>query len=99
MIDAATVKAALSGGGSATGAIVIGMFMFADAGDFNRHVAESLRGTILDQVERAAKEEPGEYKQSLCKSLDEMIAELCADEPDDAICMDRDVYRKKAGCA
>lgn len=98
MIDMAALKAL--GAHGATGAIpVVLMFsLFTPQDSFHRHVAEAARPFILETVERAADEPPGDYKDSLCKTLEQAIAELCADAPDDAICQDREVHLKRAGC-
>jgi hypothetical protein len=110
MIDVALLKTlggSLSGGAAAL--LVAGMVMFPSKSVYEQHESEfhayaaaeqasDLRQQISDTVERASKEEAGEYKTSLCKSLDQAIAELCEIAEKDAMCVDREIYRKRAGC-
>lgn len=100
MIGADLIKAI--GGGGATGAAVPLLVMytqFTPSSDYMQHVAESQRGYILDVVAQAAAEPPGPFKQSLCRTLEEAIASLCADTGGaDSICLDRGVYYERAGC-
>ena len=109
IIDAALLKAV---GGGATGtalAIVVGLNIFPTKEVYQAHEAEfhayaatqqasDLRRQISDTVERASKEPDGEYKTSLCKALEQAISELCEIAEKDAMCVDRAVYRKRAGC-
>ena len=99
------IQPLLTGGGGAAIPIVVMFAMFTPAdqmddheADFNRHVADSARGYILDTVERAANTEPGDYKASLCRTLEEAMAELCSAAPQDSICVDRAMYFERAGC-
>jgi len=110
MIDVALLKGIGGGaGGGAAALLVAGMVLFPSKDVYEAHEQEfhayaaaeqasDLRRQISDTVERAAAEEPGEYKVSLCKSLEQAIAELCNVAPSDAMCTDRDIYRKRAGC-
>ena len=99
MFDAATIKALVGGGGGAVIPIVMMYGFFTQEDDFARHVAESNRGFILDTVARAQAEEPGDYKDSLCRSLQEAISELCASSPQDSMCLDRQTLLEKATCS
>ena len=88
-------------GGGTTGtaaAIAISYTLFTPHAQFAEHVAKSERGFILETVDRAREQPPGDYKDSLCKTLRESLAELCAAAPTDAICVDRATYLKQAGC-
>lgn len=98
MIDPATVKLVGASGGSTAVAILAGVMLFTPADEFHRHVAESNRGFILDQVERARTLEPGDYKDSICRTIESAIADLCASAPTDAICTDREMHLERAGC-
>ena len=110
MIDAALLKS-LAGSvtGGASVLMVGALMMFPSKDELVRHEGEfhayqtsqdakDARQLALDTVERAAAEQPGEYKQSLCRNLTQALAELCAAAPEDAVCMDRAILRKKAGC-
>lgn len=99
MIDPVTLKALASGGTGAAIPIVMMYALFTPNQDFTSHVAESLRGGILDLVAQAHDEEPGPFKDALCKSLEQQIAELCTSAPNDSLCTDRSILREKAGCS
>ena len=111
MIDAALLKALGGGlGGGAAALLVAYTMLFPTKDRYEDHVTEfrnytaaeqasDLRQQILDTVERAAAQEPGEYKTALCKNLDQAIGQLCQVAPMDALCEDRDVYRRRAGCS
>ena len=71
----------------------------AHEGVYIRHVAEASRPFIFDTIERAQAEDPAsEYHRSLCRTLEQAIAELCAYSRDDAICVDRNAHLARAGC-
>ena len=77
------------------------MAMYALFTPIDQHLAVTAqinRGYILDVVEKLRTMEDGEFKDSLCRSLHESIAELCASAPEDAICVDRAMWIERAGC-
>ena len=99
-IDPIPVLKALGSHGATAAVPLVAMYaLFTPQDSFNRHVAEATRPFVFDTVERAQAAEPGsEYHRSLCRTLEQAIAELCADAPDDAICMDREIHLQRAGC-
>ena len=99
MIDvSALAKLAGTGATSVMATVGASYLLFTPQDDFNQHVAKSERGYILEVVEQARREPPGAFKDSLCKTLSEAIAELCASAKDDAICVDRAMWIERAGC-
>jgi hypothetical protein len=95
----ALVKGLGSHGATAAVPLVAMYALFTPSDQFNRHVAEASRPFIFDTVERAQEAEPGsDYHRSLCRTLEQSIASLCADAPDDAICLDREIHLERAGC-
>jgi hypothetical protein len=99
MIDPMAIAKALGAPAGAAAVPLVAMYaLFTPADEYSRHVAESERGYILDIVEKARGEPNGGFKDSLCRTLDEAIARLCASAPDDALCMDRKALRERAGC-
>jgi len=100
VIDPVPVLKALGSHGATAAVPLVAMYtLFTPAGQFYRHVAEATRPFVFDTVERAQAAAPGsDYHRSLCRTLEQSIAELCADAPDDAICMDRDIHLQRAGC-
>lgn len=95
---AGLIQPLLTGGGGAAIPMAVMFLAFTPEEDFNRHVADSNRGYILDTVERARNTEPGDYKTSLCRTLEEAVAELCSVAAQDSICIDRAMYFERAGC-
>jgi hypothetical protein len=97
MIDATLLKAA----GVAVVALVTGVgavySQFTPRSDFYRHVADARTGTVLELVSRAQSAD-GDYKDTLCRALIETLNEVCNDSPQHPLCVDRDAYRKQAGC-
>lgn len=99
MFDPTAIFKMLGTGGAGAAIPIVVMYgFFTQEDDFNRHVADSARGFILDTIERAVVTEPGEYKDSLCRTLQESISELCSAAPEDSICVDRAIYFERAGC-
>lgn len=58
-----------------------------------------LRTLIQNTVTTAAEVEPGEYKQSLCRQLAQAVSELCAINSEEAMCVDRAILERRAGCS
>ena len=99
MIDLTAVAKAVGAPLGAAAVPIVAMYQWATPiTEHNRLVAESNRSYILDVVEKARNEPAGAFKDSLCKTLDEAIAELCASAKDDALCLDRAMLRERAGC-
>lgn len=71
---------------------------YALRGEYLRHVADSRSGFILSLVESARAEPPGDYKGSLCRTLQEQIGQLCQEAPTHSICLDRSIYLQRSGC-
>ena len=94
----AVVKIVGGSTGGASVALLATYALFTPIEEHNQLVAKSDRGYILELVERARAEQPGPFKETMCKSLHEAIAELCAVAPDDAICLDRKDWIARAGC-
>lgn len=89
----------IAGHGSAMAIPLVAMYsLFTPIADHNALAAKSDRGYIMDLVEKARAEPPGGFKDSMCRSLHEAIAELCAAAPSDAICVDRAMWSQRAGC-
>ena len=65
---------------------------------YNRHVAEARTSTVQNLVETLQKEPSGPYHDTLCKTLESTLAEICLDSPDHPFCVDRMVLMAKAGC-
>lgn len=99
-IDPVSALKALGAHGTTAAVPLVAMYaLFVPSDQFHRHVAEATRPFIFDTVERAGKAEQGsDYHRSLCRTLEAAIAELCADAPDDAICLDREIHLERAGC-
>jgi hypothetical protein len=99
MIDISAVAKALGPSAGAAALPLVAMYaLFTPLDEHNQLVAKSDRGYILELVDRARSEQPGPFKDSMCKSLFEAIAELCAAAKDDAICTDRAMWIERAGC-
>ena len=102
MIDVAVLKAVGAGAVALIAGVGAVYSQFTPRADFDAYTAAEAasdnRALILSTVKDAAAEPAGAYKDSLCRGLDEAIDELCSIEPEGAICMDRAVYREKAGC-
>lgn len=98
-IDPVALAKALGGHGSAAAVpILAGILLFTPQEDFNRHVAESRTGTILDLVDRAQRAD-GDFRAVLCRTLRQELAQVCQDAPESAVCEDRLMYLEQAGCA
>ena len=99
MMDLATLGKLIGDrGATALAPLALGYMLFVPGDEYNRHVAESERGYILEVVEKAREVPDGDYKSSLCRTLEDAIGRLCASAPDDALCMDRKALRERAGC-
>jgi len=99
MIDPIALAKGFAGGGAAALTPIVVMYYWAvPVETYNRHVAENERGFVLDVVGKAAAVEPGPYKDTLCRTLEEAIGRLCSAQPSDSICMDREAFREQAGC-
>ena len=99
MIDLSSVAKALGPSAGAAALPLVAMYtLFTPLDEHNQLVAKSDRGYILELVERAKNEPQGAFKDSMCKSLHEALAELCAAAKDDAICVDRAMWIERAGC-
>lgn len=94
----ALVKSFGSHGVTAGLPVVLMFSLFTPEDEYLRHVAESQRGFIFDQIERARVEGTGPYKDSICRSLEETISALCAESPEDSVCEDRVMLLEQAGC-
>jgi len=91
-------KLAGSGGLGAALPIVLMYSQFTPIASHNELVAKSDRSYILELVDKARAEPAGAFKDTICKSLHEAVAELCAAAHDDAICVDRQMWFERAGC-
>lgn len=103
MIDVLSLVKGFAAGGSGALLPVVWVYQYVVPGfvpseEYHRHVAESNRGYVLDVVEQARNESDGPFKDSLCRALTEAISQLCADSPNDSICVDRMLYLDRAGC-
>jgi hypothetical protein len=99
MIDLSAVAKVFGPSAGAAALPIVAMYaLFTPSDEYDRHVAESNRTYILDVVDKARAEPPGAFKDSLCRTLEEAIAELCASAPDDSLCVDRAMYLERAGC-
>jgi hypothetical protein len=99
MLDLASLAKVVGAPLGAAAVPIIAMYQWATPiTEHNRLVAESQRGYILDVVEKARTVDPGEFKDSLCRTLEQSLAELCAVAETDALCVDRAMYLERAGC-
>jgi hypothetical protein len=98
MIDAATLKALGGGAGGALLPLVV-MYQWAvPSSQFNRHVAEERTSTVQNLVDTLRNEPAGAYRNTLCKTLEATLAQICLDSPEHPFCIDRAVLMAKAGC-
>ena len=98
MIDPKTIASIIAAITALVGGSIAVEDRYVDEPTYARHVAENERGFILDLVGKASAVEPGAYKDTLCRSLEEALGRLCDVAPDDSICMDREAFREQAGC-
>ena len=99
MIDVMSLLKSAGGPVGAAAVPLVAMYaLFTPIDEHNQLVAKSDRSYILDLVEKARAEPDGAFKDSMCKSLHEAVAELCAVAEKDAICVDRQMWYERAGC-
>ena len=96
MID--HLKLAGYGVTAAAGAIGWVYGNFTPESQFSRHVAEERTTTVQNLVETLQKEPAGAYHDTLCKTLEATLAQICLDSPEHPFCKDRMVLMAKAGC-
>jgi len=73
--------------------------LFTPESQYARHVAEERTTAVQQIVETAAKEPAGPYHDTLCRTLESTLAQICLDSPSHPFCIDRAVLMAKAGCS
>lgn len=100
MIGADAVVKILGGstGGAAT-ALVATYALFTPQTTYDRHVAEERTASVQNLIETLSREPAGAYRDTLCRTLESTLAQICLDSPDHPFCIDRMVLMSKAGCS
>lgn len=96
-LDAVAKIAGGSTGGAAV-SLVATYALFTPAEQYNRHVAEERTGQVQQLVQALRDEPAGAYRDTLCKTLEATLAQICLDSPGHPFCIDRMVLMQKAGC-
>lgn len=100
MIDAipSVVKALGAHGSTAAVPILAGLMLFTPAEDYARHVAEERTSVVQNLMQTLKGEPPGAYRDTLCRTLEATLAQICLDSPGHPFCLDRAVLTARAGC-
>lgn len=99
MIDVGSALKALGAHGSTAAVpVLIGYMVFTPAEQYDRHVAEERTSTVQSLIETLRNEPAGAYRDTLCRTLESTLAQICLDSPEHPFCIDRAVLLAKAGC-
>jgi hypothetical protein len=95
VIDLKTAGWAVS---ASAGAIAWVYGNFTPKDSYNRHVAEERTAAVQRLIETLQGEPAGDYRDTLCRTLEATLAQICLDSPEHPFCIDRTVLMAKAGC-
>ena len=99
MIDiVATLKALGAHGSTAAVPLIATYALFTPADTYNRHVAEERTAIVQNLMETLRTEPAGPYRDTLCRTLQSTLTQICLDSPQHPFCIDRAVLMSKAGC-
>lgn len=99
MIDLASIAKAVGAPVGAAAVPLLAMYQFfTPQATYDRHVAEERTTTVQNLMATLANEPTGPYRDTLCRTLEATLAQICLDSPQHPFCIDRGVLLSKAGC-
>jgi hypothetical protein len=99
IVDLAALTKFIGTAGTGAAVPIAAMYvLFTPKDEYYQHVADSKVGLVIQLANEAANERNGDYKDALCRQIEEAIGEICAAQPTHSMCQDRQIYREKAGC-
>jgi hypothetical protein len=72
--------------------------LFTPQQTYDRHVAEERTAAVQRLIADLQDEPAGDYRDTLCRTLEATLAQICLDSPEHPFCLDRAVLMSKAGC-
>jgi len=98
MIDPKTIASIVAAVTAVAGGSLAVEQRYVDEFTYVRHVAESRVGIIFDLIDRIARATDPEFHDTLCRSLEQELTNLCVDSEQHPMCVDRAMLLSKAGC-